>query len=379
MRQYALWVLGAIGWSVLLLAESLAAENLTSEVIVSEGNTQQVRATATFAGGCFWCVEAAFEKLPGVIEVISGYTGGDEPNPTYEQVSSGKTGHYEAIQVHYDPQQINYESLLQLLWRQIDPTDAGGQFVDRGHHYRAAIFYHDAQQRQAAEASLQALAASGRYQKPLAVALLALKQFYPAEAYHQNFYQQSPGRYNSYHANSGREPFLKKVWGADLAFKPVAPQCDFPPTAKRYQKPDPVTLRERLSDEQYEVTQQEATERPFANAYWDEKRDGIYVDIVSGEPLFSSLEKFDSGTGWPSFYRPLVADNLLEKQDNKLWMSRTEVRSRFAGSHLGHLFNDGPQPTGLRYCINSAALRFIPLEALAAEGYGEFLPLFQSR
>jgi peptide methionine sulfoxide reductase msrA/msrB len=330
------------------------------------GQAPKEGAVATFAGGCFWCVESAFDGVEGVLEARSGYTGGAKPDPTYEEVSAGHSGHVEAVQVRFDPARISYERLLDIFWRQIDPTDAGGQFADRGSQYRTFIFHHDGAQRDLAEASKAALAASGRFARPIVTEIVPAGPFYPAEEYHQDYHDKNPVEYRRYRDGSGRTSFLEQAWGAEA-----------PGEERAHVKPADEELRQRLTPLQYRVTQEGATERAFDNAYWDNKAEGIYVDVVSGEPLFSSRDKFDSGTGWPSFTRPLDPASVVEREDHELLMERTEVRSRQAGSHLGHVFPDGPPPTGQRYCVNSAALRFIPKERLEEEGYGAYLALFE--
>ncbi|WP_085522542.1 peptide-methionine (S)-S-oxide reductase MsrA [Tuberibacillus sp. Marseille-P3662] len=311
---------------------------------------------ATFAGGCFWCMVKPFDEMPGIHGVVSGYTGGTTENPTYADVSTDRTGHREAVQITYDPVVFPYEKLLDIFWMNIDPTDAGGQFHDRGEHYKTAIYYHNDKQKQLAEKSKQDLDASGKFQDPVVTDILPAATFYPAEEGHQDYYKKNPFHYSRYYEGSGRKGFTEHHW--QLA-------------------KDKDTLKQELSDIQYKVTQENATERPFENEYYDNEQEGIYVDIVSGEPLFSSKDQYDAGCGWPSFTKPLHKHHINEDLDQSHGMIRTEVRSKFADSHLGHLFDDGPGKDGLRYCINSAAMRFIPKVDLDQEGYGEYKALFE--
>lgn len=311
------------------------------------------------AGGCFWGTEHFLKLIDGVEATQVGYANGNIANPTYKQVCTGTTDFAETVKVQYDPVKVDLPFLIDLYFKTIDPTSVNKQGNDRGTQYRTGIYYTDPADLSVIQETVHRLAAT--YTRPLAVEMKPLENFYPAEEYHQDYLDKNPGGYC--HIN--------------LALFEMARKANAPKTAT-YQKPDDATLRKKLSAEQYAVTQKNATEPAFHNEFWNEHRPGIYVDITTGEPLFVSTDKFDSGCGWPSFSKPIQKELIAEKKDTTHGMIRTEVRSKTGDAHLGHVFTDGPKDKGgLRYCINSASLRFIPKEKMKEEGYGEYLPLIK--
>ena len=301
------------------------------------------------AGGCFWGVEAYFARIYGVARTDVGYANGRTQRPSYQELK--ETGHAETVHIRYDPGRVSLETLLGHFFEVIDPMSVNRQGNDVGTQYRTGIYYRD-------EADLGVIRAAVKREEekcgaPLATEVLPLANYYPAEEYHQDYLEKNPGGYC--HVD------LSRVTKRERA---------------RFHKPPQGELERSLNDLQYRVTQQSFTEPPFHNEYWDNHQKGIYVDVVTGEPLFASSDKYDAGCGWPSFTKPVSPDALVEKEDLSHGMRRTEVRSRVGESHLGHVFDDGPgERGGLRYCINSAALRFIPLEKMEAEGYGSLIGL----
>ena len=326
---------------------------------------QSVQSEIYFAGGCFWGVEEYFSRIPGVQETSVGYANGRTDNPDYRSVCRGHTGHAETVRVQYNPHQVSLATLVRHFFKIIDPVSINRQGNDIGSQYRTGIYYVKAEERN--ELAPLLVEEQAKYSQPLAVELLPLKSFWKAEEYHQKYLKKNPGGYCHVDFSSLDGIGSDGRSGESEALSP-----------SRYGKPSDEELRRILSAEEYRVTQQSGTERAFTGRFWDHWEAGLYVDAATGEPLFSSADKFDSGCGWPSFCRPVDEEVLRVRPDTSHGMRRVEVRSRCGDSHLGHVFNDGPQELGgLRYCINSAALRFIPYEKMEEAGYGELMPLIK--
>lgn len=346
-------------------------------------NREVLEKTALLANGCFWCVEYDLEKVTGVIDVVSGYAGGTTENPTYKNYVGG--GHREVVLVTYDANVVTYGNLVEHIIKHGDPTDTTGSFGDRGEEYAPAIYYENNAEKDEAYRVIHAIDALHVFLELLPLLVTPRVTFWPAEEYHQDYAEKNPIRYNLYRTASGRNSFIQKYWGdsaGTFAVPPSLMEGSSDQTMKSkegswdtFVKPSEETLRALLTPIQYKVTQKDGTETPFKNAYDKNYDEGIYVDIVSGEPLYLSRDKYDSGTGWPSFVRPISLDVVVLREDNTFFTKRTEVRSRYADSHVGHVFTDGPKDEGgLRYCMNSAALRFIPRSDMEKEGYAYLFP-----
>ena len=335
--------------------------------------------TMIVAGGCFWCVESDLEKLTGVVSVVSGYGGGSTENPTYQNYGSG--GHREIAKVTYDANKVSFEDILIVTMKTTDPTDDDGTFADRGDKYSAAFYYENATQQKIINDLITEVDKFGPYDKPLAIDVESRPKFWAAEDYHQDYYKGtlSKLKYQYYRSASGRDTFIDKYWGANgyttnLPWRNTTSAANKSYMWSNYQKPSQDELKNQLDPLVYKVTQEEGTERAGSSPLDKVNEDGVFVDALSGEPLYSSKDKFDSGTGWPSFVKPIAAGAVVEKEDRKLFSVRTEIRSAIADNHIGHVFNDGPADRGgLRYCMNGAALKFIPKAEMAEKGYGDFL------
>lgn len=323
--------------------------------------------TIYFAGGCFWGTEELMKQVPGVLETETGYANSRVADPTYKEVCSGTTGAAETVEVVYDPNEVSLRHLLDIYLMSVDPTSLNRQGNDRGTQYRTGIFCTSPEQLPVVKKALEHL--SREIGRPVVIEAGMLTNFYPAEDYHQDYLEKTPGGYCHISprlfsiAREMPDPYMEKEGGRD----------------GEYAMPSEEELRAKLTPMQYEVTRHAATEPPFRNEYWDEFRPGIYVDVATGEPLFVSTDKFESGCGWPAFSKPIDGTRLENVRDLSHGMNRIEVRAKGSDSHLGHVFNDGPRESGgLRYCINSAALRFVPLADMEREGYGKLIPLVKA-
>ncbi|ALF24213.1 bifunctional peptide-methionine (S)-S-oxide reductase MsrA/peptide-methionine (R)-S-oxide reductase MsrB [Fusobacterium nucleatum subsp. nucleatum ATCC 23726] len=318
------------------------------ENITMENNTKNIK-EIYLAGGCFWGVEEYFARIDGVIDSVSGYANGSFDNPSYENVCNN-SGHAETVHITYDSTKVSLDTLLKYYFRIIDPTSVNKQGNDKGVQYRTGIYYQNEEDKQIALNAIKE--EQKKYSKPIVVEIEKLKRFDKAEEYHQDYLKKNPNGYCHINLNKASEAIIDE---------------------KKYQKPSDEVLKEKLSTLEYQITQEAATERAFTHEYYKNQEDGIYVDITTGEPLFSSKDKYDAGCGWPSFTKPIATEVVNYKKDSSHGMNRVEVRSRAGEAHLGHVFEDGPRDRGgLRYCINGASLRFIPYDKMDEEGYGEF-------
>ncbi len=321
------------------------------EALIEEKNLS----TTYLAGGCFWGVEEYMSRIEGVYDASSGYANGNTENPSYEDVIYNGTGHAETVRVVYDSKEVSLDELLTYFFLVVDPVSVNRQGNDVGTQYRSGIYYENEADMQVANAHLEKL--QQEYDEPIAVEVLPLDGFYVAEEYHQDYLIKNPNGYC--HINMAVLDNYIKMNEID---------------AEEYTLPTDEELKETLTQEQYDITQNGATERAFSSPLDKFYEDGIYVDITTGEPLFSSADKYDSGSGWPSFTRPIADEVITEHEDKAFGMTRTEVKSRVGDAHLGHVFDDGPDDDGgLRYCINGASLEFIPYDKMEEEGYGELL------
>lgn len=363
---------------------STEAEMSKPEAKKSSAMLPENKQTMLVAGGCFWCVEADLEKLSGVLNVVSGYAGGSTQNPTYQNYAAG--GHKEVVEVTYDSNKVSYEQILIYAMKHMDPTDGVGSFGDRGEYYSPAFYYQSPTEKTTIDNLIIEVNDKGPYDKDLAIDVLAQPTFYAAEDYHQDYYKGtlSKLKYSYYRTASGRDAFIKKYWGSDTgATLPWRKSITTNTKAttennsnnmwKNYTKPSEEILKTKLDEVTFDVTQHEGTERAHSSALDKNYERGIYVDVLSGEPLYSSKDKFDSGTGWPSFVKPITADSVTEHEDKGFFSTRTEIRSTIADNHIGHVFTDGPADRGgLRYCMNGVSLKFIAEADMDAAGYGEF-------
>jgi peptide methionine sulfoxide reductase msrA/msrB len=363
-----------------------SGDKQTADELVSSNSDESIDKkieTITLAGGCFWCIESALQETPGVIDAVSGYSGGAESSANYLAVTKGKTEHREVVQVTYDANVVSITEIVNTFWSAIDPTDAGGQFADRGFQYTTAIYYSSDAQKEVIEASKISLQSSGLVGGQIATQILPFRNFFIAEEYHQDYYKKSSDHYKRYERGSGRAGFVEETWARDAAIvyfeeQKKAAEIELSFQAQRdynYTDEEIALLLENLDPLAYHVVAESGTESPFRNKYWDNKAEGIYVDVVTGEPLFSSTHKYDSGTGWPSFWRTIDDDSVTMHEDNSLSTTRTEIRS--AAGHVGHVFEDGPaEEGGRRFCTNSASLLFVDKADMVSEGYEKYLDLF---
>ena len=324
--------------------------------------------TIILAGGCFWGVEKYFQYIDGVVFTDVGYVNSKTSNPTYKDVTSGLSDASEGVRIVYDPKIVSLDFILKMYVRVIDPTSLNRQGNDVGRQYRTGIYYDSDREKKVAEKFIKKIA--GNYKEPIAIEIMPVNNYYEAEDYHQDYLDKNPSGY----CHIGKTEFDDAKKAKDNMSSKIDKDEVSTPQKKEYKMPSDEELKSKLTKLQYDVTQNNKTEQPFKNEYWDNKEEGIYVDVTSGEPLFLSKDKFESSSGWPSFSKPIDKNLIIDSTDKSFGMERTEVKSSGSNSHLGHLFDDGPKKSGgMRYCINSASLRFVPKSKMASEGYGYLL------